>query len=313
MVAVGDRRRLLSSPVARLGAFAVVLGVALGAGALVGATFGPDAAGEPDAMTPTSAGTATLPGGLAITADGYTLQLHTPVVAADRPATIELTIAGPDGRPVTTYDIDHDKELHLIVVSRDLARYAHVHPVRDPDGRWSVEVPAMPPGSYRVFADFTPAGGDGVTLGADLTIPGEHRPVALADPSHEASVDGYAVSFDGQLVAGTESEIAVTVTGHGEPVTDLEPYLGALGHLVAIRAGDLAYLHVHPLDGAAGAAGPSVRFVVEVPSAGAYRLFFDFSHDGTVRTAAVTADAAPAGEAAPPTGSAPASHDEHEG
>ncbi|HEU4842091.1 MAG TPA: hypothetical protein VFT09_11630, partial [Ilumatobacteraceae bacterium] len=198
---MGERRRLLSSPPARLGAFAVVLGVALGAGALVGATIGPDPADsttdEHDAMSPTSASSAALPGGLAITADGYTLQLHTPVAAADGPATIELTIAGPDGRPVTAYEVEHDKELHLIVVSRDLARYAHVHPVRDGGGRWSVEAPAMPPGSYRVFADFTPAGGHGVTLGADLTIPGEHRPVALADPSSEASVDEYAVSFDG--------------------------------------------------------------------------------------------------------------------
>ena len=67
----------------------------------------------------------------------------------------------------------------------------------------------------------------------------------------------------------------------GEPVTDLEPYLGAYGHLVALRAGDLAYLHVHP----EGGRGP-VAFRAEVPSEGAYHLFLDFKHDGVVRTAA---------------------------
>ena len=69
------------------------------------------------------------------------------------------------------------------------------------------------------------------------------------------------------------------------PVTNLQPYLGASGHLVVLRRSDLAYLHVHPEDGA------GLRFGVEVPSAGTYRLFLDFQHDGVVRTAAFTAQA----------------------
>jgi hypothetical protein len=79
-----------------------------------------------------------------------------------------------------------------------------------------------------------------------------------------------------------EGAVAVRVSRDGEPVTDLEPYLGAYGHLVALREGDLAYLHVHP---EGGDAGPEVPFAVEVPSAGGYRLFFDFRHEGVVRTA----------------------------
>ena len=67
-----------------------------------------------------------------------------------------------------------------------------------------------------------------------------------------------------------------------------EPYLGAAGHLVVIREGDLGYLHVHPLDGEAG----PVRFAAEFPTPGTYRLFFDFSSGGTVRTASFTVDVA---------------------
>ena len=77
----------------------------------------------------------------------------------------------------------------------------------------------------------------------------------------------------------------------GEPVTDLDPYLGAYGHLVALRAGDLAYLHVHP-DGTPGDGttppGPDVVFYAAVPSAGTYHLYLDFKHQGVVRTAAFT-------------------------
>jgi hypothetical protein len=78
------------------------------------------------------------------------------------------------------------------------------------------------------------------------------------------------------------------VDGYTVKLTDLQPYLAAYGHLVALRQGDLAHLHVHP-DGVPGdgviPAGPAIEFVAEVPSAGTYRLFLDFQHDGVVRTA----------------------------
>jgi hypothetical protein len=105
-------------------------------------------------------------------------------------------------------------------------------------------------------------------------------------------VDGYEVQLTGDLVAGQASPLTLTVRKDGQPVTDLQPYLAAYGHLVALRDGDLAYLHVHP-EGAPGdgrtAAGPEIDFVAEVPSAGTYRLFLDFQHDGVVRTAEFTA------------------------
>jgi hypothetical protein len=99
------------------------------------------------------------------------------------------------------------------------------------------------------------------------------------------------------------------------PVTDLQPYLAAYGHLVALREGDLAYLHVHP-EGTPGdgktAAGPGIGFVAEVPSAGGYRLFLDFQHDGVVRTAEFTVDTAgtPATTSAPTSATAPVEQQE---
>ena len=83
------------------------------------------------------------------------------------------------------------------------------------------------------------------------------------------------------------------MTRDGAPVTDLQPYLGAYGHLVALRDGDLAYLHVHPDESTA--AGPEVRFFAEVPSTGRYHLYLDFRHGDRVRTArfVVTAGGTP--------------------
>jgi hypothetical protein len=116
----------------------------------------------------------------------------------------------------------------------------------------------------------------------------------LSEPAVTAEVDGYTVTLDGDLVPGQESEVTLTIDKDGQPVTDLQPYLAAYGHLVALRDGDLAYLHVHP-GGEPGDGitepGPAITFYANVPSAGAYRLFLDFQHDGVVRTSEFTARA----------------------
>ena len=93
----------------------------------------------------------------------------------------------------------------------------------------------------------------------------------------------------GRLTAGQTSRLTMAIAKGAQPVADLQPYLGAYGHLVVLRAGDLAYLHVHPER--SDTAGPEVTFDVEVPTPGAYRMFLDFQHGGVVRTASVTAAA----------------------
>ncbi len=137
---------------------------------------------------------------------------------------------------------------------------------------------------------------------------GDYEPQPVPATGDAVSIDGYDVTFDGELVAGEESELTVSVSRDGVPVDDLQPYLGALGHLVAIRDGDMADLHVHPLDDADGPGGPAVRFAVDVPTAGTYGLFFDFSHGDVVRTASVVATTVDAADAAAPTTTS-ATHD----
>jgi hypothetical protein len=120
-----------------------------------------------------------------------------------------------------------------------------------------------------------------------VTVPGEYLPAAAPAPAAVDTVDGYSVELDGELVAGTRSDLTLTVQQDGRPVDDLQPYLGAFGHLVALRDGDLAYLHVHAEESAGS--GPVLAFAVDVPAAATYRLFLDFRHGDVVRTAALTA------------------------
>jgi hypothetical protein len=258
------------------------------------AQSGVEAAGHGDAHSGTVAEAATdQPAGLASSRGGYTL---TPTDSTPEAGSFSFQITGPDGAPVTAFDVEHDKRMHLIVVRRDTTGFQHVHPEMAPDGTWSVPLTLPAGGSYRAFADFAPTGGEGTTLGVDVAVPGTFEPVEHA-PSRTAQVDGYIVELTGELVPGQASPVTLTVSKDGRPVTDLQPYLAAYGHLVALRQGDLAYLHVHP-DGAPGdgvtPAGPQIEFVAEVPSAGSYRLFLDFQHDGVVRTAEFSVPTGPA-------------------
>ncbi|MFC9896462.1 hypothetical protein ACFVMC_22470 [Nocardia sp. NPDC127579] len=232
-----------------------------------------------------------LPGGLQITQDGYTLELAEPIA---QPGVLDFRfrILGPDGNPVTDYTAIHDRELHLIVARRELTGFWHVHPTLGADGTWAVRLELPEAGAYRVFTDIAPrALGKTLTLGADLALAGAYAPRPTPPAARTALVDGYEVTLDGDLVPGAGRLLTLTVRKDGQPVTDLQPYLAAYGHLVVLRAGDLAYVHVHP-NGEPGdgvtAPGPEVTFHTAVPGAGTYRLFLDFKHGEVVRTAAFT-------------------------
>ena len=283
---------------------AAVLAAAIGVGSLVGPVDEPEAEdhsamdaghdeaeGEHGSPDDEMAATAALdfPKGLMVSQAGYTFELDRAEARPGIAVPISFTITGPDGEPVTAYDVEHEKELHLIAVRRDFSGFQHVHPVRDEDGRWTTELD-LTSGSWRLFADFKATGADALTLGNDLAVAGRYVP-ERSTTTKTAQVGPYTVTLDGDLVAGTDAKLTLTVTRAGQPVTDLEPYLGAYGHLVALRGGDLAYLHVHPEgtpgDGATEP-GPEVVFYAQVPSAGRYHLYLDFKHRGVVRTAAFT-------------------------
>lgn len=285
----------------KLGLFVTALVAVFGAAAALGNGVDQVVTSKPDSMEHDKESDGSMkagpmdhtPGGLQVAENGYRFILDATARNADPQARVSFKILGPNGNAVTKYATLHDKDLHLIVAKRDLSGFQHVHPTLGEDGIWTAEV-ALTPGQWRAFADFDPAGKDPqLTLGADLSVAGDFEAIPLPKPSRTYEVDGYTVTLDGDVKAGQESELTLTIAKDGKPITDLEPYLAAYGHLVALRVGDLAYLHVHP-DGEPGDGktkpGPQVTFFAQVPSAGSYRLYLDFKHGGVVRTAEFTVD-----------------------
>ncbi len=287
----------------RLGAFTALLAAVFAAAALAGGVThaGRHGSGRrapaqnPEGMSMSStnqtmdhAGHAdALPGRLAVAAGGYRLDTTDTLLAPGHAGRFAFRVLGPDGQPVRAFSEEHGALLHLIVVRRDLQGFQHLHPTLAADGTWSTPLTLASAGAYRVFADFQPQGSAAMTLGTDLFAPGDFQPVALPAASSSAETDGYQVALAaGSPRAGQASELVFHVARGGRVVTALEPYLGARGHLVALRQGDLAYLHVHPMDIHAQAG--QIVFHAVFPSPGAYRLFLQFQTAGQVHTAAYT-------------------------
>jgi hypothetical protein len=277
---------------------AAVFGAAYGIGKVVGpvAEQEPAAAAEHEGMGEAEGGhgdshAVTVPKGLQVSEGGVTLDVLTGGLTAGTPADFAFRILDDDGHAVTEFEPTHDKLMHLVVARRDLSGFQHVHPEMAADGTWRVPLTFPSAGDFRVFADFQVAG-EGHTLGIDVPVAGAYTPAPLPPAALTAAVGDYRVTLSGTLTPGTTSKLTLSVDKGGVPVTDLQPYLAAYGHLIALRQGDLAYLHVHP-DGEPGDGktrpGPNIVFYAEVPTAGAYRLYLDFKHGDVVRTAEFTA------------------------
>ena len=279
------------SATGKLAGFAAVLLLVFGGAVAVGGAIGPerdgsDTAGGADTMAGHGGPEDTAPDpvrGLAVTNGGLKLALLETGLRRARPTELRFSILGEDGQPVREFEVEHEKRMHVIVVRRDGDGFQHLHPALGADGVWHVGLTVPEAGLYRVFADFK-HDGEAQTLAADLAVDGEADYRPLPAPSATArSGDGYQVRLDtGRLRAGREAELSFSASRDGKPVRT-ERYLGAGGHLVALREGDLAYLHVHP-----EGHGKTVRFMTEFPSEGRYRLYLQFKHEGRVHTAEFT-------------------------
>jgi hypothetical protein len=278
------------NPIIRIAAFGVVLFLLFGGAALAGGAIEPrgetPAAEEDDMSTATHSNEnpIDLVRGLAVAEDDLRLVVEQPELPRGRVESLRFRIVDARGRAVRDFDVTHEERMHLILARRDLTGFQHLHPTRSPDGTWTTSVRLDAAGSYRLFADFS-HDGTPRTLAGDLRVDGaaDLRPLPAPQPT-AVSDGGYDVRLDaGEARPGREAELRFTISRDGVPVRT-EPYLGAGGHLVALREGDMAFLHVHPTEQAESTVG----FAATFPTEGRYRLFLQFKHEGRVQTVAFT-------------------------
>lgn len=197
------------------------------------------------------------------------------------------------GAAVTQFDVVHEKLFHLFVVSRDLQHFAHVHPSRSANGAFGVDLALPHAGHYQLMADFVPTGGAPQLLQRTITTAGYDGPLsttpALAADLSDKVVDNTRVQLAmREAMAGGERMMTFTLTDAltGAPAANVEPYLGATGHLLRVNADLSAAAHSHPI--AEDGPPSTVAFQVLFPRAGMHRVWVQFQRSGRVLTASFT-------------------------
>ena len=204
---------------------------------------------------------------------------------AGEPTRLRLMIHAADGTMVKDFEITHEKKIHLIIVREDLGEFAHIHPEIDAAGNIEATFTFPTGGTYLVYADHKPAGQPQVTAKAKLDVQGQVPPAQQLSPNVPGEVSGDDLTATVSLqAAGEETEITFDLRDDaGQPVGDLEPYLGAMGHLVILSADGEEYVHSHPLEKEESPAG-QVRFAAHFAGTGLYKGWGQFQRDGQVRT-----------------------------
>lgn len=209
-----------------------------------------------------------------------------------------------DNSMLKNLQIVHEMPMHLLMVSNDLSWFAHEHPEAKPDGSYELAYKFPRADHYLFYSDVTPQGASHnqvFKLAKTVGSASESKPNLVPNANFKAEGYEYKLATaPASMVAGKSATVTVSVSKGGKPVTNIENFLGALGHMVIISEDKEEFLHAHPEDGshASGdksathkavtapmAKGPDVSFMTLFPKAGKYKVWAQFNIDGKVRTA----------------------------
>jgi hypothetical protein len=217
------------------------------------------------------------------------------------------------GEQARDFAVLHEKLFHLFVISRDLEEFAHIHPERHPDGSFTIVHTLPKPGHYKLFADFLPMGGGSQITGVPLATAGvdtdliASRAKLTPDAALAKTADGVTVEILNEratILGGEEVDLLFKFTdaANDAPVTDLQRYLGAFGHLVILSEDMTEYVHAHPREesqpdpNAPALGGPEVLFDALLPKPGRYRAWLQFQRKDKLSTVSFTFAAPRPGE-----------------
>lgn len=205
--------------------------------------------------------------------------------SAGKPTTLKLMIHGAGGAAVKDFAVVHEQKVHLIVVRDGLDQFAHLHPTVDAAGNMTLSYTFPTGGTYRLYADHKPAGGSQATARAEVKVAGDVPPAPPLTPDVPGKVAGDGLRAEvtvAGLSVGGEATLGFDLADEaGRAVTDLQPYMGAMGHLVVLSGDGKQYVHAHPAE-AKSDKGNRVVFMAHFMKAGLYKGWGQFRRSGKV-------------------------------
>ena len=229
---------------------------------------------------------------------GYLVDLETTprVLRPQQKARARFFVRDPHTKAtVSRFDPVHERVFHLFIISQDLEYFAHVHPELHRDGSLDVDIELPKAGVYQLIADFLPSGGSPQLVQKSIVTAGYTGPLVAPPRLARDIEDKIAGDMRVKLtmpeaIAGREQLVTFDLhdAASGAPVTDLQPYLGAAGHLLFTSADLAMAAHSHPVAEISALGGPAVVFQVLFPREGDYRMWVQFQRRGEVRTASFT-------------------------
>ena len=259
------------------------------------------------------------------------------VLTAGVPVELSFTVRDSLGGPVRFLQFVHERPLHLIAVSRDLAEFAHIHPELALGDSYRVSHVFNRGGDYRLFAGYTPPGSGPIVDSFDVTVAGRapdpSRPAPDARLAHTVAGVRVTLAFDHSPRADADVMLTATLSDSmgTTPITDLQLYLGALAHFIIVSEDLKDFIHAHPLETgeivdpslglerihvhdvallAKVLKGPSpatIRAATSFPRAGRYKLWMQFQRAGDIITVPFVFDVAAAPKVAALPGAKPPS------
>ncbi len=204
-------------------------------------------------------------------------------LTARQPATLKLMIHGARGEMLKDFTVAHDQKIHLIVIRQGVDQFAHLHPEVDAAGNITIRHTFPAGGTYQLFADYQPVGGSAGVAMTEIKVGGDSPPAPPLVPNVPGTVAGDGltarVAVDGAS-PGAEATVRFELLDTaGKPVIDLEPYMGATGHLVVVSADAKQYVHAHPTG---SGTKNLVSFQARFPQAGLYKGWGQFKQAGRV-------------------------------
>ncbi|WP_413300681.1 hypothetical protein AA0X95_19220 [Bacillus sp. 1P10SD] len=211
-------------------------------------------------------------------------------INAKQPVTISILIMDKNNKPVKDFETVSTKKMHLVLVSKDLSYFAHIHPIFEGNGLFKITTQFPKAGDYKLIAEMTPVGaGDYSIENHWLTVEGSVTPSEPIKPDANLTkvIDGTKVSlsFDGKPKSKKNIDMTFKLIDAktDKPITNLKPYLGTVGHAVAIDKDVTQFMHIHPMY--VTGKGPKVTFMTYFPAKGVYKVWGQFNVNGQILTA----------------------------